>query len=112
VIKTRSADGYGIICDPSLPRSIECDTVQCGHCGGHVRVKPGSGLTVYLLPTAIPGSYREEMGCWCGKCSTPICLGCHQRGRCTPFELWLDRQEKTITSRLGWGRFYKYVTGG
>jgi len=107
----RGAHGYGIIVDPSLSRPVEFDTVQCKHCGGHIKVKPGSGYTVYLLPTDTPNVYREEMGCWCGRCFGPECLACHRRykGRCRPFELWLDQQEQKIKNKLELGRFFRYI---
>jgi hypothetical protein len=111
IAPAKGAHGYGIIVDPSLSRPTEFDTVQCKHCGGHVRVKPGTGYTVYLIPTDTPGVDREEPGCWCGRCSGPICLTCYRRfpGRCRPFELWLDVQEQRIRNRLGWGRFFRFI---
>jgi hypothetical protein len=101
--------GYSIIVDPACPRPLEHDTVQCGHCNGHIRVKPGTGQTVYLLPTDTPGIYREEGGCFCGKCATFICVRCHHAGKCRPFELWLDQQEARIRNKLGWGRFFRFM---
>lgn len=101
--------GYGIIVDPEAPRAYEYDTVQCAHCNAHTKVKPGTGSTIYLLPTDVPGVYREEGGCFCGKCYSFICIPCHQAGRCRPFELWLDQQESRIRNRLGWGRFFRFM---
>jgi hypothetical protein len=103
------AHGYLRVADPDAPRLIEYDTIQCGHCGAHTKIKPGTAATVYLLPTELPYVYLEVGGCHCGKCDRPICVTCHERGRCTPFELWLDQQEQRIRNRLGWGRFFRYV---
>lgn len=109
----RQPHGYIRAVDPTQARpTLEGDTIQCGHCNRIVRVKPGSGCTVYQLPTETPGVYREEPGCFCGRCMEPICLRCHQAGKCRPFELWLDQQEQAITRKLSLGRFYRYVTGG
>ena len=102
------AHGYGVIVDPDA-KPVEYDTIQCGHCGAHTKVKPGTAATVYLLPTGTPGVHTEVGGCFCGKCMTPICLRCHARGRCTPNELWLEQQEKQIQNRMGWGRFFRYI---
>lgn len=103
--------GYGIIIDPSVGRPIEYDTIQCGHCGAHTRIKPGTAATVYLIPTDVPEQFTEIGGFHCGKCHTPICKACHERvpWRCTPFELWLDQQEQQIRNRLGWGRFFRFI---
>lgn len=106
------AHGTIVITDPDLPRTIEHDTAQCGHCGAHTKVKPGTGSTIYLIPTDTPGVYREEGGCFCGKCATFICVRCHHRGHCRPFELWLDEQERQIKNRLGWGRFFRFIGMG
>lgn len=103
------AHGYVVITDPEAPRPVEHDTVQCGHCGAHTKVKPGTGQTIYLLPTETPGVYTEAGGCYCGRCATFICIRCHQSGKCRPFELWLDQQESQIRNKLGWGRFFRFM---
>lgn len=101
--------GYVVIADPDAPRNVEHDTVQCGHCGSHTKVKPGTGSTIYLIPTETPGMYKEEGGCFCGRCNTFICISCHKKGRCRPFELWLDEQENKIKNKLSWGRFFRFI---
>ncbi|HMJ85681.1 MAG TPA: hypothetical protein VK504_21010 [Vicinamibacterales bacterium] len=106
------AQGYFRAVDPDVRHPIEYDSIQCGHCQKIVFVKPGSASTVYLLPTETPGVHTEAPGAFCGKCMTAICIPCHEKGRCTPAELWLEQQEKAITRKLGWGRFYQYITGG
>lgn len=100
------------IVDPLLSRLHEGGTVNCGHCNRIVRVKPGSGCTIYQLPTHIPYQYREVPGAWCGKCQTPICLGCHERGVCRPFELWLDEQEGQVRRSFNLGRFFRFINLG
>ena len=104
------AQGYLRIVDPTLATPlVEFDSILCGHCQRIVMIKPGSAGTVYSLPTDIPGVRKEEPGCFCGKCMTPICIPCHHKGKCRPFELWLDEQEGKITNKLGWGRFFRFV---
>jgi hypothetical protein len=73
-------------------RIAEYDTISCGHCGQIVRVKPGTGSTVYITdklhvePITRKASIiqEEEMGAFCRVCMTSICLQCHDFGDCTP----------------------------
>lgn len=85
--------GYATIVDPDLPRAIEYDTKQCGHCMKVLFVKAGSGGTVYLIPTGRPGHFREEMGAFCRVCMRPVCLPCDDHGQCVPFERFLEAAE-------------------
>ena len=71
----RQPKGYITIVEPGKP-TIEADTLQCGHCGGHWRVQPGSGI--------VRG--------FCTKCMRPVCGRCGTE--CVPFEKWLDMVEK------------------
>lgn len=89
----RPRSGYAQIVDPDRP-VWERDTVSCGHCNKLIFVKPGSGLTVYLI-THRDGRVTEEAGAFCRLCMKPVCLTCHDHGLCRPFERWLDEQEGT-----------------
>lgn len=51
----KKPNGYAISTGPL--GTIECDTLQCVHCGGHWDHKPGSGIT---------------RG-WCKLCNGPFC---------------------------------------
>jgi hypothetical protein len=88
----RKPQGYSVIVAPDQPQ-VEMDTAQCGHCQKVIFVKPGSGSTVYLIPTRQPGRYVEEAGAFCRVCMRPVCLRCHDQGRCTPFERALEKSE-------------------
>ena len=87
-----SPKGYAVIVEPDRPVT-ELDSTQCGHCQKVIFVKPGSGSTVYLIPTRLPGQYKEEAGAFCRVCMRPVCLRCHAQGRCTPFERTLEKSE-------------------
>jgi len=69
------ADGYFEVTDPEKG-VIKGDTLQCGHCGRHFAVRPGSGT---------------KRG-WCLKCMKVTCGGpdCVE---CTPFEKRLEAWE-------------------
>lgn len=71
---------------------IERDTVQCGHCQRVIIVKPGTASTVYLFPQLV-GPDREAPGAACRLCMRPVCLACHGRGVCIPFERRLEQAE-------------------
>jgi len=87
----RHAHGYALILDPDRAQ-VEYDTIRCCHCQRIVFVKPGSASTVYLFPQK-DGRTLEEPGAFCGRCMGPICLLCHDLGRCTPWERQLERTE-------------------
>lgn len=70
----------------------EADTCQCGHCSGHVFVKPGTASTVYLIHHR-DGRTTEEPGAFCRVCMSHICLKCHDVGRCVPFEKQIEQWE-------------------
>jgi hypothetical protein len=85
----RRPDGYATVIDPGSDVLIkERDTIQCGHCGRHISVKPGTGSTVYQFTLIVNGIIRtvEEMGAFCRVCMTHVCLQCHDDGRCLPLE--------------------------
>jgi hypothetical protein len=84
--------GYATIIDPDAPVQ-ELDSCQCGHCQKVIFVKPRSASTVYLIPTGVPGRFTEEPGAFCRVCMRPVCLRCHDQGRCTPFERALEKSE-------------------
>ena len=86
--------GYLIITSPDAP-TVERDTLQCRHCGGHVELKPGTMGQVYLIPDdRYSGRYREESGAFCGTCYGPICLRCERERICVPLEEQLRRMER------------------
>lgn len=72
--------------------TIERDTCQCGHCNKHVSVKANTAATVYLIQHR-DGRTTEEPGAFCRVCMSPICLTCHEVGRCVPFERKLEGWE-------------------
>lgn len=86
----RRTQGYAVISGPG--GVVERDTITCAHCQHVVTVKPGTALTVYLL-TDRQGMTREEPGAFCRVCMAPICLRCHDRGGCTPWEQTMERME-------------------
>lgn len=96
----RRPSGYGQIVSPDADRPRwEADSLACGHCNRHVWVKPGTASTVYLIlhpdPTSPTGArWVEEPGAACRLCMTPVCLPCHDRGTCTPFERQLELAER------------------
>lgn len=83
--------GYTTIVDPDR-KTFKCDTIQCGHCDAIVYLKPGSGITVYLVPVG-PNQWAEEDGAFCRVCMKPVCLDCHDLGNCVPLEKQLLRME-------------------
>jgi hypothetical protein len=92
--------GFATIVDPGHATQ-EYDTVQCAHCQRIIFTKPLTLSTVYLIPTPIPGHYHEEPGAGCSICHAPVCLPCHDRGTCMPFEQQLDLYEKGLIPVLG-----------
>jgi hypothetical protein len=83
--------GYAFILDPDQPMQ-EWDTCQCGHCQRIIFTKPNSASTVYLLPLAV-GRWKEEPGAFCRVCMRPVCLPCHDQGRCIPWEKMIEAAE-------------------
>lgn len=82
----RNPHGFVTIVEPGRA-TIEADTLQCCHCGGHFRVLRGSGT---------------KRG-WCGHCGGPTCgrLECHV---CLPLEKWLrmvEDEDRKRRSELG-----------
>ena len=84
--------GYAQVVDPDQPL-VEFDTVMCGHCGAHIRVKPGTVSTVYLIFDPQAWRYTEVAGAGCRMCMRPVCLRCHALGSCLPLERWLATVE-------------------
>jgi hypothetical protein len=87
----RRPQGYATFVSPDAP-VVERDTAQCCHCSTIIFVKPGSATTVYLIPQLL-GPDREEPGASCYNCMKPVCLRCHAKGRCLPFERKIERME-------------------
>ena len=71
----------------------ERDTVTCKHCGSVVFVKPGSGVTVYLVANGL-GQWREEAGAWCRFCNGPVCLRPSCLRWCLPIERRFELLER------------------
>ena len=85
-------DGYITIV--SAGPLVEYDTIRCCHCGGVIKVKPGTASTVYLLYNAHTGRHDEALGAGCWHCQQPVCLPCHAKGVCLPLERWLTQMER------------------
>lgn len=88
----RNAHGYATIVDPDRPLT-ERDTASCCHCGAVIFTKPGTASTVYLVWDEPTRRWLEEPGASCYRCYKPVCLRCHDHGRCTPLEKWMEQQE-------------------
>lgn len=88
----RRPAGYATIIDPDHP-TIEYDTASCGHCQKILFVKPNTACTVYLIPLPTPGQWKEEPGAFCLVCMRPVCLPCHDDGRCIPWEQKIEAME-------------------
>lgn len=73
--------------------TIERDSITCGHCNWIVMVKPGTGATVYYIPQ-MEGPPLEEPGAMCRVCMRPVCLRCHDDGRCMPLMKRIEEMEK------------------
>ena len=84
--------GYSLTTDPDRPLA-EADTLTCGHCQRVVFIKPGFGPTVYRIYNRTTRQWTEEAGAWCGVCDSPVCLPCHGKGTCTPWEQQMEEQE-------------------
>lgn len=82
--------------------NAEFDTISCAHCNKIVRVKPGTGATVYIfeqmLVDPVTRQYRiivkEEAGAFCRCCMKPVCLPCDEVGTCTPLMKKIEEQER------------------
>lgn len=90
----RNPSGYGVYTDRLQERKpVEYDTLTCGHCQRIVFVKPGSAGTIYLVVDRAATTFREEPGAFCRVCMRPVCLPCHDVGRCTPWEQKIEASE-------------------
>lgn len=95
----RNPQGYWIIGGGVTPE--EYDTITCGHCNKIVRVKPGTGCTIYILEglhvDPITKEHKiirkEEAGASCRQCMRSICLPCCDKGECTPLMKQIEAQE-------------------
>lgn len=95
IIAPHGHHGYTTIVDPDRP-TLQYDTVQCGHCDAVITLKPGCGITVYLIFVGFDGTrqiWQEEAGAFCRVCMRPVCLPCHEIGTCDPVERKLLRME-------------------
>jgi hypothetical protein len=88
----RTPTGYAVVVEPDRP-TVERDTCTCGHCQRVIFVKPHTAATVYLILDRRTLTWREEPGAFCRICMRPVCLACHARGGCTPWERQLDAAE-------------------
>ncbi len=87
----RRPQGYATFVSPDAP-IVERDSATCGHCNRIVFVKPGTALTVYLIPQFMAPD-KEESGAMCRQCMRHVCLACHAKGRCTPLERRIEQME-------------------
>lgn len=71
---------------------VERDTITCGHCQLVVFVKPGTFSTTYLIPQWL-GPDKEEAGAMCRVCMRAVCINCHDKGNCVPFERQIEEME-------------------
>jgi len=71
--------GKSFRCEQIRAGTTEIDTFQCGHCGGHIHVKP-------LAP-------MDEFGSMCRNCMRMTCPTC-ATGPCVPFEKKLQEMEQ------------------
>lgn len=109
----RKVAGYGVwMVTETGTLKREMDTVQCCHCQKHIFVKPGSSLTVYLIPDPLRlGEFTEQPGAWCRNCMAPVCLECHEHGICDPYLRKLERSEADTERRDALARLGRYVAG-
>lgn len=85
--------GVGTLIDPTLGSELAAmDSIGCGHCGRVVFVKPGHGITTYLIQHR-NGQWTEEPGAFCRCCMRPVCLRCDEKGTCTPLEAFIESLE-------------------
>lgn len=84
--------GYLTITEPDKDL-VERDTICCGHCQRAVWVKPHTASTVYLQFDRVRWQWDEVPGAVCCVCWRPVCLTCHDHGRCIPWERMLDISE-------------------
>ena len=87
-----------VFCDDG--RTIERDTITCGHCNRIVLVKPGTASTVYVFPQ-MAGPDKEEPGAFCRMCMKPVCLRCHDVGTCAPLMKQIEAMERNGRFRVG-----------
>lgn len=88
----RSPTGYATVVEPDRPL-VEYDTTTCGHCQRVIFTKPGTAATTYLIVDRRTLQWQEEPGAFCRVCMRPVCLHCHDLGRCTPWEKMLEASE-------------------
>ena len=96
----RRTGGYATITEPEKPL-VEFDLVGCCHCGAHIRVKPGTVSTVYLIFNPTIWQWQEEPGASCYHCMKPVCLICYEKGTCVPLERMLEQVEKAVRVARG-----------
>jgi hypothetical protein len=98
----RNPSGYAIITSPEPTRvnfdrfrcvdisagTFESDTVQCGHCGRHMHIKPRMD--------------PADMGGLCKQCMKFECPACVGKG-CSPLERRIEQMEKRDLVRRSYG---------
>lgn len=86
--------GYATLFEPDVKSRDrwERDTCQCKHCGAVIYLKPGFGITIFLVQDR-QRRWTEKPGAFCRLCMGPICLRCDTHGRCTPLERKLEQSE-------------------
>lgn len=90
----RRPQGFAVTSDPGSDRPLrEEDTITCGHCQQLVFIRPGTGATVYRIFDEILWRWIEVPGAFCRTCMRAVCLTCHARGGCLPWEKMIERME-------------------
>lgn len=75
----RSQQGAALLTTPD-GRTVEMSTITCAHCNSVHRLVDQLGR-------------KLDPGGFCMQCFQPICRGCADDGRCTPFEKRLQQME-------------------
>lgn len=89
----RNAQGYATLFDPSQGSGVkECDTFTCGHCQHIVHTRP--------LQDAADA---PDAGGLCKVCMRLICGPCADLGKCTPWEVQLQKFEARDRARRSYG---------
>ena len=113
----QKVNGYGVWVDSQTGKvTQEMDTVKCVHCQRNVFVKPGTVMTVYLIPDRLKvGLFNEEPGAWCRNCDGPVCLTCHEHGNCdrgsAHFMRAIEKSEAQTAFRDALAREGRYTKG-
>lgn len=95
----RPLSGYATITTPDTAL-VERDTVNCGHCGAIIFLKPGTASTTFLVVDPRTHQWVEVDGAGCFVCRRPVCLACYDLGICRPLEALLAQLEGRPERRI------------